>query len=73
VAQLDSLKPEAGGEGTARTWVNVRAANNRGSEIVGVITPDTRVRFGERRAGWIQVTSARILGWADPRLFVVVR
>lgn len=69
----DTVRPMPGGEGTARTWVNVRAATGRAAEVLGVITPDTRVRFGQARGAWIQVRTAALSGWADRRLFSVVR
>lgn len=69
----DTVRPRPGDEGTARTWVNVRAATGRAAEVLGVITPDTRVRFGQARGAWIQVRTAALSGWADRRLFSVVR
>lgn len=69
----DTVRPMPGGEGTARNWVNVRAETGRDSEILGVIKPDTRVRFGNARGGWIQVRTPALRGWADRRLFSVVR
>lgn len=72
-APRDTVVPFPGGEGTARTWVNVRASTDRDAEVLGIITPDTRVTFGESRRGWVMVTSADLSGWADRRLFVVVR
>ncbi len=55
--------------GVAREWVNVRASNSPGSEVVGVVTPNTRVQLGELRAGWRRVRSAGVEGWADARYF----
>lgn len=55
--------------GVAREWVNVRASNSPGSEVVGVVTPNTRVQLGELRAGWRRVRSAGVEGWADARFF----
>ena len=69
----DTVRPRPGDEGSARTWVNVRAATGRAAEVLGVITPDTRVRFGEARGAWIRVRTADLSGWADRRLFSVVR
>lgn len=53
----------------ARTWVNVRNDASRGGEVVGVIKPDSRAMLGTDRAGWRQVRSPDVTGWADPRLF----
>ncbi len=69
----DTVRPMPGDEGTARNWVNVRAGTGRNSEILGVITPDTRVRFGRVRGAWIEVRTPHLSGWADSRLFSVVR
>jgi Zn ribbon nucleic-acid-binding protein len=55
--------------GMAREWVNVRASNSPASEVVGVVTPNTRVQLGELRAGWRRVRSAGVEGWADARYF----
>lgn len=73
IARPDSLMPREGDEGIARTWVNVRAGTGKDAEVVGVITPDTPVRFGERRGSWIRVSTAALSGWADRRLFAVNR
>jgi SH3-like domain-containing protein len=67
------VKPFPGEQGTARTWVNVRAATGMDAPVIGIINPDTRVRFGRSRGGWIEVRTARFEGWADRRLFLVVR
>lgn len=69
----DTVRPMPGDAGTARTWVNVRAGTSRAAEVLGVVTPDARVRFGEMRGAWIQIKTADLTGWADRRLFVVVR
>jgi hypothetical protein len=53
----------------ARTWVNVRSDASRGGEVVGVIKPAARAMLGTDRAGWRQVRSTEVSGWADPRLF----
>jgi hypothetical protein len=53
----------------ARTWVNVRSDASRGGQVVGVIKPAARAMLGTGRAGWRQVRSTDISGWADPRLF----
>lgn len=53
----------------ARTWVNVRSDASRGGQVVGVIKPAARAMLGTDRAGWRQVRSPDISGWADPRLF----
>jgi hypothetical protein len=53
----------------ARTWVNVRSDASRGGQVVGVIKPAARAMLGTGRAGWRQVRSPDISGWADPRLF----
>lgn len=55
--------------GLAREWVNVRSSNSPGGEVVGVVTPNTRVQLGELRAGWRRVRSAGVEGWADARYF----
>ena len=70
---LDTAKPFPGEQGTARTWVNVRAATGMDSPVIGIITPDTRVRFGRMRGGWVEVRTAQLTGWADRRLFLLVR
>jgi uncharacterized protein YgiM (DUF1202 family) len=69
----DTVRPMPGDEGIARNWVNVRAGTGRDSDILGVIKPDARVRFGNTRGGWIQVRTPDLWGWADRRLFSVVR
>ncbi|MFN8579942.1 MAG: SH3 domain-containing protein [Gemmatimonadaceae bacterium] len=56
---------------TARTWANVRSDADRGSEVVGIITPETRVQLGETRAGWHHLRSGRLEGWVDHRLFAM--
>jgi hypothetical protein len=56
---------------TARTWANVRSAADRGSTVVGVITPETRVQLGETRAGWHRLRAGQIEGWVDHRLFAM--
>jgi SH3-like domain-containing protein len=56
---------------TARTWVNLRADARRESEIVGVISPGTRVELAESRGGWRWVLTSTMSGWAAPRLFAV--
>ena len=53
----------------ARTWVNVRNDASRGGEVIGVIKPAARAMLGTDRAGWRQVRSPDVTGWADPRLF----
>ncbi|HEX7122667.1 MAG TPA: hypothetical protein VF178_09895, partial [Gemmatimonadaceae bacterium] len=73
IARPDSLMPQEGDEGVARTWVNVRASTGKDAEVLGILTPDTPVRFGERRGAWIRVTTAELSGWADRRLFAVNR
>lgn len=73
IARPDSLMPREGDEGVARTWVNVRAGTGKDAEVVGILTPDTPVRFGERRGAWIRVSTAELSGWADRRLFAVNR
>lgn len=70
---VDTVRPMPGDEGTARTWVNVRAATGKAAEVLGVLTPDTRVRFGEARGAWIQIKTASLSGWVDRRLFSIVR
>ena len=56
---------------TAITWANVRSEPNRQSGIVAVISPDTRVRLGDRKDGWHRVKAGGIEGWVDPRLFAM--
>ncbi len=56
---------------TARTWANVRSDADRGSNVVGIITPETRVQLGETRGGWHRLRSGRIEGWVDHRLFAM--
>lgn len=73
VTSADTVRPLPGDQGTARTWVNVRAATGRAAEVLGVLTPETRVHFGETRGAWIRVRTAHVTGWADRRLFSVVR
>ncbi|HSA57456.1 MAG TPA: SH3 domain-containing protein [Gemmatimonadaceae bacterium] len=69
----DTVRPMPGDEGAARTWVNVRAATGTAAEVLGVITPETRVRFGEAKGAWIRVSAAGLSGWVDRRLFTVIR
>ncbi|MFN8574423.1 MAG: SH3 domain-containing protein [Gemmatimonadaceae bacterium] len=56
---------------TARTWANVRSDADRGSTVVGIITPETRVQLGETRAGWHRLRARGIEGWVDHRLFAM--
>ncbi len=58
-------------DASAITWVNVRADPARESDIVGVISPDTRVKLGELRAGWYRVRAKGISGWVGRRLVEV--
>lgn len=55
---------------TARSWVNVRETAMPEAKIVGVVTPNTRVRVGEWRSGWRRVRAAGVEGWADASYFV---
>ncbi len=53
----------------ARTWVNVRNDASPDSEVVGVISPDSRALLGKTRRGWRRITQDEVTGWVDPRLF----
>ena len=55
---------------TARSWVHVRETAMPEAKIVGVVTPNTRVRVGEWRSGWRRVRAAGVEGWADASYFV---
>ena len=56
----------------ATTWVNMRAAPNRGSVVVRTIDSGQRVSLGPPKAGWRSVRIGADRGWVDSRLFVVV-
>ncbi len=58
-------------DASAITWVNVRADPARESDIVGVISPDTRLKLGELRAGWYRVRARGISGWVGRHLVEV--
>lgn len=53
----------------ARTWVNVRSDASPDSEVVGVISPDSRALLGTTRRGWRRITLDDVSGWVDPRHF----
>jgi hypothetical protein len=56
----------------ANTWVRVRSAPNRGSEMLRMVDSAQRVRLGPPMNGWRPVRVGVDRGWVDPRLFTVV-
>ena len=56
----------------ATTWVHVRSAPSRGSEVLRLIDSAQHVRLGPPTAGWRPVRVGVDRGWVDPRLFIVV-
>ncbi len=56
----------------ANTWVRVRSAPSRESEMLRMVDSAQRVRLGPPQSGWRPVRVGVDRGWVDPRLFTVV-
>jgi uncharacterized protein YgiM (DUF1202 family) len=56
----------------ATTWVRVRSAPTRDSEVLRMIDSAQRVRLGPAQNGWRPIRVGVDRGWVDPRLFTVV-
>jgi hypothetical protein len=56
----------------AVTWVRVRSAPTRDSEVLRMVDSAQRVRLGPPQNGWRPVRVGVDRGWVDPRLFTVV-
>jgi len=56
----------------AITWVRVRSAPSRESEVLRMVDSAQRVRLGPPTNGWRPVRVGVDRGWVDPRLFTVV-
>jgi hypothetical protein len=59
-------------DAVATTWVHMRSAPNRGSEVLRTIDSGQRVRLGPPSAGWRSARVGIDRGWVDPRLFKTV-
>jgi len=59
---------------TANTWVRVRSAPTRESDVLRMVDSAQRVRLGPPMTnGWRPVRVGVDRGWVDPRFFTVVR
>lgn len=59
---------------TANTWVRIRSAPTRESDVLRVVDSAQRVRLGPPRTnGWRPIRVGVDRGWVDPRFFTVVR
>lgn len=56
----------------AVTWVRVRSAPMRESDVLRMVDSAQRVRLGPPQNGWRPVRVGVDRGWVDPRLFTVV-
>lgn len=56
----------------ALTWVRVRSAPSRDSDVLRMVDSAQRVRLGPPQSGWRPVRVGVDRGWVDPRLFTVV-
>lgn len=56
----------------ATTWVRVRSAPSRDSDVLRTIDSAQHVRLGPPVLGWRPVKVDADRGWVDPRLFAVV-
>jgi hypothetical protein len=56
----------------ATTWVRVRSAPTRESDVLRMVDSAQRVRLGPPQNGWRPVRVGVDRGWVDPRLFTVV-
>lgn len=56
---------------TANTWVRVRSAPTRASDVLRMVDSAQRVRLGPPTAGWRPIRVGVDRGWVDPRLFTV--
>jgi hypothetical protein len=57
---------------TANTWVRVRAAPTRESDVLRMVDSAQRVRLGPSVGGWRPVRVGVDRGWVDGRFFTVV-
>ena len=59
---------------TANTWVRVRSAPRRESEVLRMVDPAQRVQLGPPMTnGWRPIRVGVDRGWVDPQFFTVVR
>lgn len=58
---------------TANTWVRVRSAPRRESDVLRLVDPGQRVQLGPPMYGWRPVRVGIDRGWVDPHFFTVVR
>ena len=58
---------------TANTWVRVRSAPRRESDVLRLVDPGQRVQLGPPMYGWRPVRVGGDRGWVDPHFFTVVR
>jgi hypothetical protein len=56
----------------ANTWVRVRGAPTRESEVLRMVDSAQRVRLGPPTNGWRPIRVGVDRGWVDPRLFTVI-
>lgn len=56
----------------ATTWVRVRSAPTRESDVLRMVDSAQRVRLGPPQNGWRPVRVGVDRGWVDPRLFSVI-
>jgi hypothetical protein len=56
----------------ATTWVRVRGAPTRESEVLRMVDSAQRVRLGPPVNGWRPIRVGVDRGWVDPRLFTVI-
>lgn len=56
----------------ATTWVRVRSAPTRDSEVLRMVDSAQKVRLGPPMNGWRPVRVGVDRGWVDPRLFTIV-
>ncbi len=66
--------PEAGSweYALATTWVRVRSAPTRESEVLRMVDSAQRVRLGPPLNGWRSIQVGVDRGWVDPRYFTIV-
>ncbi len=59
-------------DAVATTWVRVRSAPSRDSDVLRMIDSAQRVKLGPPVYGWRPVKVGVDRGWVDPRLFSVI-
>ena len=57
---------------TANTWVRVRSAPTRESDVLRMVDSAQRVRLGPQLLGWRPIRVGIDRGWVDGRFFTVV-